>query len=1651
MRLSIFLSFTALLSVQAVDLNSDGLSDIWQQHFSAEALASAADNDGDGFTNEQESIAGTDPLSANEHPFQTPLWAGTGARPLYLEFQSEEGKSYQAVRSATLQNFTPFGPVISGNGGMITLTLSDEAESTQQGGVNHELWSDIVGYDMTTLTGLATFPAQPDGVSQISSFDIPQMASIDHGGRVYALITPPQTGDYTFYLSAGATANLLLSSDASSINLTTVAQVLLAHEGINPGEFDKFQQQTSSEVSLNAGNSYLLEMRYLASIEKSHCQAAWSGPGISGSEIIGASALAPAMFLPDSVREKNLFLHNYDTAGQTGTLWTTNTAIVSASAGMSGNAESFVADPTQDLVTLPESTDEHFYATFLFQMNTGHRDLDLYFRNADTGSQDGPRIDMEDSTNGTVAVIRPDGSSAVSNQIVVTFDQVYRIEIVASLVPGGFKYRAGLETLICAEDTFDIYVSNTNGKLVGRTLGVAFRDKGADLVQKIDAVRAGYVNQPNVYLDQWEITAGNITGNGYLTANTGGFEGIDTDQFYRVAITDSDQDGDGLSDWEEMMLGKHQSFLFFDSETINGSSDLSAATSLLNSATGPVEISLQASDTAAFERNSPNLSEDHGEITLTRTGPLTAITVNLCQEPLANTGNTATICDGTCCSLIGSAGDEAAEVDDYILVDENGEVISNQVTFAFGEMTKKLTIIATPDSINEYPETLNLALEADEAGSYQISATNGASIQLFDLPEHPENVALFTGMFSQDGNATIASNGTGFTTATLNGPRTQILFYNEFSNLTSVQQDSHIHKSNAGPAPGAIIYAITETPGDETTDPLNGPLTAYPWDLTVSSGAVPTSGGAASKQVIIDSLFNQNSESPLYLNIHTIDNPAGEIWAFLVLSGGSQSEPEDPPGSSTPGSVEYPQLTGEDLESEVRRFLNQATFGATDDEVNSMVAVIENERLADASYHRHEAYEIWIDSQMDEAKTPQSYLLDYNMASDLQFYKLAGSFDPIRNPSTVNYTTPVEPMTYPTIDRTNPDSEKWHLSGTYPISRNDLRLIDANNLQDPDNKQRRHTHWQMMLNAKDQLRQKTGFALQQIVVISASEDEIEDNMYGAANYQDQLNHHAFDYYRDVLGFVNWSPLMGKWLSSLQNQKGADLDGDGNDDIFPDENLAREDMQLFSIGLFELWPDGSLRLGNDGLPIPTYNNNDIREFAKVLTGQSFGQYNSTTDPWGGTPYDGMVENAEFNRGQNTDGRLTLRYSYPMKMFGEYHDTSVKTFAGTVIDNTHLTDPTAQGIADIEQAVDWLAGKPGNGQPDFDMVNSHRSVPAFISRRLIQRFTTSNPSKDYLHRVAKTFKDHEGDLGLTIKAILLDSEARVPDFSNATFGIKKSPVEGYLQVARSLEAITHLPIRDPAGAAPFDNAPGTFTNPDLFLANFGLNATQVANQDRNFRFNQGYTLTTGITGLQMVPFRQETVFNFYLPDYAPGGPIADAGLVSPELQLANEQDVIRNINYFEDIARGSFGVGADNLADSTTNQQLVLAGGSEVNNNDRIRLDRDRIAVSLYPATPPTATAERTSESLADEILIDELDRRLTLGYLKAKYPYDPSDDDDPNTPGVDDFLKNPRELIIDAITFYGNPWSGTNDLSDMRNKLSDAVYLISFTPEFQIKK
>lgn len=286
----------------------------------------------------------------------------------------------------------------------------------------------------------------------------------------------------------------------------------------------------------------------------------------------------------------------------------------------------------------------------------------------------------------------------------------------------------------------------------------------------------------------------------------------------------------------------------------------------------------------------------------------------------------------------------------------------------------------------------------------------------------------------------------------------------------------------------------------------------------------------------------------------------------------------------------------------------------------------------------------------------------------------------------------------------------------------------------------------------DPLRQRLGFALSQILVVSDRPEALAVEPDGLANYYDMILGHAFGNYRDLLYDVTLHPCMGFYLSHLFNRK-----PDPVNNIFPDENYAREIMQLFTIGLWELNQDGTRRLGTNGLPIPTYDNGDITEFARVFTGLSYGPTSNVA-----------FLNAPVN------------FETPMKLWDAEHDVEAKTLLNGLVlpaRTPSVPDTGAAALLDINAAMDNLFG--------------HTNCAPFICRQLIQRFVTSNPSTGYLARVSAVFNNNgsgvRGDLAAVIQAILLDAEARDPaKMSDPAFGKQREPFLRVVNFARAFNA-------------------------------------------------------------------------------------------------------------------------------------------------------------------------------------------------------------------------------------------------------------------------
>ncbi|MEC7609592.1 MAG: DUF1800 family protein, partial [Verrucomicrobiota bacterium] len=292
-------------------------------------------------------------------------------------------------------------------------------------------------------------------------------------------------------------------------------------------------------------------------------------------------------------------------------------------------------------------------------------------------------------------------------------------------------------------------------------------------------------------------------------------------------------------------------------------------------------------------------------------------------------------------------------------------------------------------------------------------------------------------------------------------------------------------------------------------------------------------------------------------------------------------------------------------------------------------------------------------------------------------------------------------------------------TGNYPYR------LNKYDVQYPVNDTRQMIWYKAAIDAPDQLRQRVAWALSQYFVVAELGNNQPQAVERWLNYYDIFTRHAFGNFRDILDEVTWSPHMGYYLSHIENRKANPSQG-----TFPDENYAREVMQLFTIGLWELNEDGTRELDVNGNAIPTYDNDDIFEFAKVFTGMR----------------------RPLSRGPNTNiEELSNNYIDPMRVSAWMHDFTTKT----LLDGSTL-GPFNQNANGVRNDVAGL----------LDHLFNHKNVPPFFARFMIQRFTISNPSPAYIESVALAFKNglyegsgsgNRGCMEATVKAVLLHPEA------------------------------------------------------------------------------------------------------------------------------------------------------------------------------------------------------------------------------------------------------------------------------------------------------
>ena len=677
----------------------------------------------------------------------------------------------------------------------------------------------------------------------------------------------------------------------------------------------------------------------------------------------------------------------------------------------------------------------------------------------------------------------------------------------------------------------------------------------------------------------------------------------------------------------------------------------------------------------------------------------------------------------------------------------------------------------------------------------------------------------------------------------------------------------------------------------------------------------------------------------------------------------------------------------------ISRFLQQATFGPTLDDINNIQninsnigTIPSNAALLNQPYA---AFRNWISEQVNTTITPiSSHRAYFRERSNPQYVNQNSS-----KHGTSLYEVGHDPSIGIVFDYTESDNEFWPdqnahgkmastmttqngkvynyiewISGDFygnnsqntsyveesryndwlaNVDQNgNPRTYNPNDTEGIKGDAKKKIWYQLAIDAPDQLRQRMAWALSQILVVGEAGNIHPQNNEKWLKYYDIFVRNAFGNYRDILEEVTYSPHMAYYLTYEKNQK-------EENGIFPDENYAREIMQLFTIGLWELNNDGTFKLDNNNNLIPTYSNDEVAEFAKVFTGLDRQQNYS------GTNYE-----AQFGRDVIQDVRIV----------NNWHDFSPKidldgnTFSNySSIENMWGGTPSTwylqQNQNDPENYPLIYDGNNADVRNDIDYVLdhlfNHPNTPPFIAKRLIQRFTSSNPSPTYIEDVANAFisgydiygngNGGRGDLNAVIHAILLHPEARTPSLSiDNTYGKLREPLIKFISYSRSFNLTS--------------------------LNTYGL-----------------YPFAYLYDKIGQEPYLYPNVFNFYRSDFQPLGEILNNNLEAPEFQP------------FTDVTA----VGLPNCI-----RWLIYQG---------IRRDTDDTGIGQrWYSQGDLDLSYEISIAYNNDTLIDHLDLLLTAGRL---------------TEDNRQAIKNHLQSI-----------SGNSE-SNREQKVKDALWLFCILPEF----
>jgi uncharacterized protein (DUF1800 family) len=585
-----------------------------------------------------------------------------------------------------------------------------------------------------------------------------------------------------------------------------------------------------------------------------------------------------------------------------------------------------------------------------------------------------------------------------------------------------------------------------------------------------------------------------------------------------------------------------------------------------------------------------------------------------------------------------------------------------------------------------------------------------------------------------------------------------------------------------------LSYGLSNLTSNDTDDALYSGGNTVQYDIPVGKARGDQQPNGSYKWVFsaskIPVILQSLQAGTFALIAETADNPSGELSGTFALVTGSQTftPPSPPPSITINPPAPY----------DASRFLQQSQFGGNGAEIGSL----SNASAANAGT----AINDWLTAQF---------------AMPL--------------PISPNYTANVAPV-----------SNTFSSSSMYQNIYNRVTQAQAPNAYaDPYNDDRvNEAWWRNAVTAPDQLRQRVATALSEIFVISEIDSQVDDNELGVATYYDMLADDAFGNFRTLLGDVTLHPAMGEYLNMMGNNW-------INSSTSPNENYAREVMQLFTVGLYMLQPDGTLMLDQNGNPIPTYSQPTITQFAHVYTG-----WNEN-----GTPVVVPLLPQPATGSPVVVSNLNSYWQKPMVLSpasGAYHSQLSKQL---LVYPGAATFPGASQPAYIPANASQTATS-ATAELNFalDNIFNHPNVGPFFCKQLIQRLVESNPSPAYVYRVAQVFDNDgqgvRGDMKAVITAILTDYEARSPTVLNDVgYGHMREPIVRMADILRSLNAVS-----------------------------------------KTGKWEIGKTDAT----LAQTIFRSPTVFNFFSPTYSNPGPVQLAGLVSPELDIIYETTVTNSQN-------------------------------------------------------------------------------------------------------------------------------------------------------------